>query len=454
MQSGQPARINLKPSYYWRIVVVLMLMYMYAFVDRTSLSLLVDPIRASLGATDVQMSLLLGLAFAGVYCACNIPSGYLADRVNRRVLLAVASVVWSLMTMLCGVAHTYAQLVGARAGVAVAEGVLVPTAFSLIRDTVPSRSRALAFSVYGMAPMLGAAISLTSGGLLLRKAADGAFAGLPVLSALEPWQCTLVIIGMIGLPISLLLLTFRAPPRSGNSPADREGVIRGMVSACQYMTYNRRLYVPLVTFCAFGAMMSFANNAWFPAGLGRYWHLKPQEIGPLLGVMTLAGGVLGLLLGGWIMNRSVQRGGTALTYGMLGVTGAALGAVMAFAAPTLHIAYAGMQVCYFFIGVSYAAAATTLGEITPAAMMGRVSAVYLVIQTVIGQSAGPYAVAAISEAIFGKQGNIPVALCLTMVAFAMVCVVAALAFNRQHRIHLTQSEPASAPLFTTRNQNS
>jgi MFS transporter, Spinster family, sphingosine-1-phosphate transporter len=432
-QTSETQGIKTGPSGHWRIVVVLMLIYVYAFVDRVILSLLVDPIRASLGVSDLQMSLLFGLAFAGVYCACNIPSGYFADRVNRRMLLAVASVFWSIMTILCGTAHTYAQLFLARAGVGIAEGVVAPTSFSLIRDAVPSRSRALAFSIYGMAPMLGAAASLTGGGLLLHAAVNGVFAGQPLLSSLEPWQCTLVIVGLFGLPISLLLLTFREPPRLGMSQSQQEGIIKGMVSACRYMTCNWRVYLPLLTFSAFGAMMSFANNAWFPAGLGRYWHLTPQQIGPPLGVMTLAGGIVGLSFGGWIMNRSIERGGTALTYGIFGVTGTALGVAMSFAAPNLHLAYVGMQVCFFFYGVSYAAAATTLSEITPVAMMGRVSAVYLVIQTVTGQTVGPFAVAAVSETLFGRSGNIPIALSITTMSFAAVCVIAALALNRQHR---------------------
>jgi MFS family permease len=384
------------------------------------------------------MSLLIGLAFAGLFCACNIPAGYLADRVNRRLLLACASVFWSMMTILCGTAQAYAQLFIARAGVGIAEAVISPTAFSLIRDAVPAKSRALAFSLYGMAPMLGGAISLTGGGLLLHAAARGAFAGQPLLASLEPWQCTLVIVGLFGLPVSLLLLVFREPPRLGTSPSQQGGMLAGMISACRYMTRHRRAYLPLLTFSAFGAMMAFANSAWLPAGLSRHWHVTPQQIGPPLGLMTLAGGIIGLSFGGGIMNRSVARGGTALTYGMVGLSGAALGVSIAFSAPSLHLAYVGAQICYLFVGVSYAAGATTLGEITPVEMMGRVSALYLVIQTVIGQTVGPFVVAAISQTLFGREGNIPITLSATMAVLAGVGVVAALAFNRQHRAHVPE----------------
>ena len=98
-----------------RLVVVLMLIYTYAFVDRVALSLVVEPIRADLGASDVQMGLLIGLGFALFYAVANIPAGYYVDRINRRKTIAVASVVWASMTVVCGTADTFTQLfIGAR----------------------------------------------------------------------------------------------------------------------------------------------------------------------------------------------------------------------------------------------------------------------------------------------------------------------------------------------------
>jgi MFS transporter, Spinster family, sphingosine-1-phosphate transporter len=429
---------------YWRIVLVLTLIYMYAFIDRMILALLVDPIRTSLGASDTQMSLLLGLAFAGLYCLCNVPSGYFADRTNRRALMASASVIWALMTILCGTAHSFTQLFVARMGVGIAESVVAPVSFSLIRDAVPSRSRALAFCIYGMAPMIGGAISLAGGGLLLKAAGNGAFHGVPLLSGLEPWQCTMVIIGVLGLPLGLLPFVFREPARLGGAAGSKGGLFAAIASAFRFITQHRRTYLPLLTFSAFGAMMSFGSSAWLPAAMSRHWHLTPKEIGPPLGIMTLVGGIVGLLFGGWIMNRSVRRGGTTLEYGIIGVSGTALGVVLAFLAPTLTLSYAGLQLTYFFLGVSYAAGATTLGEVTPIGMMGRVSALYLMVQTLVGQSAGPFVVAFVSKTIFNGPADIPRALSVTMVGFAVVCILAAVTIIRKHRSGALK--PAVAPV--------
>jgi MFS transporter, Spinster family, sphingosine-1-phosphate transporter len=428
---------------YWRIVLVLTLIYMYAFVDRVILALLVDPVRTSLGASDVQMGLLLGVAFAGLYCLCNVPAGYFADRTNRRQLMAAASVIWALMTILCGTAHSFTQLLIARMGVGIAESVVAPVSFSLIRDAVPSRSRALAFSIYGMAPMIGGAVSLTGGGLLLKAAGNGAFHGVPLLSGLEPWQCTMVILGMLGLPLGLLPFVFREPARLGGSASYEGGILAAISSAGRFMIQHRRTYLPLLTFAAFGAMMSFASTAWLPAAMSRHWHLAPKEIGPPMGIMTLIGGIVGLSFGGWIMNRSVRRGGTTLGYGIIGVSGTALGVAVSFAAPTLNLAYVGIQITFLFIGVSYAAGATTLSEVTPLGMMGRVSALYLMVQTLVGQSGGPFIVAFASKTFFEGPADISRSLSVTLAGFAAVCIVSALTLIRRHR--LGALKPTVAP---------
>ncbi len=183
---------------HWLLVGVLLAVYCYAFIDRVILALLVDPIKRDLGASDLHMGLLLGLGFALFYGFCSFPAGYFVDRLNRRAMIGVASVVWALMTIVCGMSTSIEQLFLGRAGIGIAESVIMPAAFSLIRDAVPLRSRGLAFSVYAMAPIIGSTTSLLGGGFLLRAATAGRFADWPVLGGMEPWQCTMIIVGLLG----------------------------------------------------------------------------------------------------------------------------------------------------------------------------------------------------------------------------------------------------------------
>ena len=91
-------------AYAWYVVVVLLLAYILAFVDREIINLLVPDIKASLGINDTQVSLLQGFAFAIFFSIAGIPIGRLVDRANRRNLLIVGVLGWSLATIACGLA--------------------------------------------------------------------------------------------------------------------------------------------------------------------------------------------------------------------------------------------------------------------------------------------------------------------------------------------------------------
>jgi MFS transporter, Spinster family, sphingosine-1-phosphate transporter len=413
----------------WRMVIALMLIYMYAFIDRTFIALLVDPIRAHLGASDVQMGLLLGVGFALFFCVCSIPAGYLADRINRRAMLAGGSVVWGAMTVLCGLSGSMPFLFSARAGVGSAEGVIAPTVYSLMRDAVPARSRPLAFSIYGLAPMIGTAFALVTGGLLFGAFKHGAFANVPVLSSLAPWQGTLVIVGLMGMPLSLLLLTFREPARVATE-APTEGILRSLLDACRFMTANGRLYGPLLVFSGTAAMLNFAIAAWLPAALGRAFSLPPDQVGPALGIMEVTGGAAGLLIAGWLMNRTARRGGGVLFYGIAGVVGTAVGVAIALTSSNIAVGYSFNVVGLLFIGVSFAVGAATLTAITPSDKIGRVSAVYLIFETLAGQGLGPLCAALLSQHLFSGPFALPRGLSATMLLCALAASLAALVLRR------------------------
>ncbi len=416
---------HVRPLKYWHVVVVLMLIATYSFVDRAILALVVEPIRHDLRLSDVQMSLLLGLTFALFYCACSIPSGYVADRVDRRKFMAAASVFWALMTITCGTAQTPLQIFAGRAGVGLAEGVISPASFAMIRDVVPAGKRPMAFSIFGLAPVLGTGLSLVGGGLLLKLAKHGSFANVPVLGALHPWQDALVIVGLVGLPLSLLLFTF-PHPRRGASSAPSEKFLSGLGTAFRYIATLRSLYIPLALFACFSAMENFAINSWLPAAFGRYWRLAPEQIGPPLGLMTFFGSSAGLIVGGLAMNRAMARGGTALGIGALGVALTAAGVLGAFLAPSVSVAYGALLVCQLFIGISYAAGATTLAEITSVNVMGRISAVYVLFQTLAGYTLGPLVVSMVSQYLLGGAVSLPAALAVVVAIYAAVATVAGL----------------------------
>ena len=388
---------------YWLLVVALLAINTYAFIDRAVLALLVEPIKADLGASDVQMGLLLGLGFALFYAIFAIPSGHFVDRHNRRAIIGCASILWALMTIVCGTATSIEQLFIGRAGVGLAESVIAPAAFSLIRDAVPNRSRGLAFSLYAMAPLIGGASSLLIGGHILAGATAGAFSGVPLLNELKPWQCTLIVTGIFGLPLSLLLLVAPDPQRptpDATEPEQADGIVTGLAVALRHMRANLGIYAPLVLFVTFGAMSNFANSGWVPAILKRSWNVPPQAAGPLLGSIILPCGIAGLLFSGFVMNWLTQRGGDIRNYGLIAATGMGVGLVGFGLAPSLTVALVMIGIASFFLGNSYSVGATTLGQVTPVRLMGRVTAVYFLFQSLLGQALGPFLVAFGSQNMF------------------------------------------------------
>ncbi len=146
------------PTYAWYVVVVLMLAYVFAFLDRQILALLVEPIQRDIGVTDFQMSLLLGPAFAFFYVTLGIPIGRIADRRSRRTIIGLGVAIWSIMTCACGLAKTFTQLLIARVGVGIGEATLQPCAASVISDFFPREKRGRAISVYSMGLGIGAGL--------------------------------------------------------------------------------------------------------------------------------------------------------------------------------------------------------------------------------------------------------------------------------------------------------
>jgi MFS family permease len=388
---------------YWLLVIALLLVNTYAFIDRMVLALLVEPVKHDLGASDLQMGILLGLGFALFYTIAAIPAGHFVDRHNRRRIIMGASILWAVMTIVCGTATSIEQLFIGRSGVGIAESVIAPAAFSLIRDGVPSRSRGLAFSLYAMAPVVGGATSLLIGGHILGLANDGTFSTWPLIGSLKPWQITLIFTGLFGLPLSLLLLLAPEPER----PLVQDGeqlyaadMLDGLGAAVSHMRRHIAIFVPLILFVTFGAMANFAKSAWVPALLGRTWDLAPQEVGPMMGSMVLACGLGGLLFSGFVLNWLTVRGGDIRNYGLIATVGAAIGMVGIGIAPTLTFGLVMVGLSAFFLGTSYSVGATTLGEITPVRLMGRVTAIYFLFVSLLGQALGPFLVGFGSQNMF------------------------------------------------------
>ena len=183
----------------WGLVTTLTVVSMLAMIDKNLIQLMVDPIKADLGLTDVQISLLIGAAFAIANLAASLPAGWLADRTSRRMLIGSGVVIWSIAAAAGGLARSFGGFFAVRAAVGFGEGLIPPACYSLMRDGIDGSRRGRALAVYSMAITAGAGLALVVCGALIAAIVAQGIDRVPLIRAIRPWQLTLMAIGIAGL---------------------------------------------------------------------------------------------------------------------------------------------------------------------------------------------------------------------------------------------------------------
>ncbi|MGH1469748.1 MAG: spinster family MFS transporter [Cellvibrionaceae bacterium] len=203
--------VGSKYSYY--VLTVLLLVYIFNFVDRQILSILAEDIKADLLITDAELGILYGTVFAVFYALFGIPLGRLADVWMRKSLIATGLFVWSIFTALSGTARSFYALAGYRVGVGVGEASASPAAFSMLSDYFLPKQRATAMAVYSSGVYIGGGIGIAIGGVVLESwhhaFPDPSLAPL----GLKGWQFAFMLVGLPGVLMSLWVRTLKEPIR-------------------------------------------------------------------------------------------------------------------------------------------------------------------------------------------------------------------------------------------------
>lgn len=383
----------------WTLIAVTATLYVIACIDRQVLPLLIEPIKHSYHVSDERMGLLIGLGFSFFYSLASLPAGALADRRGRRGLLAAAAGIWSIMTLSSGCAPSYAAMFLTRAGIGTAEGVIAPVSYSLIRDRVPLAVRGTAFSIFSMAPYLGGSLALIVGGALLSAAAGHGFDRVPLLRGLEPWRIVLIVIGGASLALTALpALLSRDDRRAGIAGA---ATTASFAEALRYMFVQRRIYGPLILYTTLSTLVIFANGPWLPALIARRFGTPLAQIGYSYGLVKLIAAPLGLLFVGVVLDRLARGGRGICGFGVL----TSLVTLLAFAcvpfAPSANATYLLKGVGLLFSGGYAAIGAVILADRTPGPLVGKVTVIYLLFQSVFGTGMGPLMAGFLSSSVLG-----------------------------------------------------
>ncbi|MDX2222870.1 MAG: MFS transporter [Rhodospirillaceae bacterium] len=440
------------PAYAWYVVAVLMLGYVFAFLDRQILALLVQPIKRDLGLSDTEISLLLGLAFAVFYTLLGIPIGRLADRANRRTIVAAGIAVWSLMTMACGLARGWGQLFLARVGVGIGEATLQPCASSLLGDYFPRGRRGLAYSVYAWGLGIGAGLSFVLGGRAIEYFTALGEVTVPVVGTLAPWQMVFVAVGAPGLIVALLMLTVAEPARRDRIAGAGEQVpLRDVVG---YLTTRWRTYGSMFLGLSVMTIIGNAYVAWMPSVFVRVHGWSIGQLSLWYGVILGVGGPIGVTLGGWLGDQLYRRGVKdghmrAAFYGVLLLVPTA---IIAPLIPDPELAMAVVALNAIGAAMPSAAGPAALMMATPNQMRGQVTAVYWFVISLLGLTIGPTSVALITDFVFADENAVGFALSIVS-AVAGLLVTWVLVYNLRHfkgTVEETEMMIAAAPVGSGR----
>jgi len=387
-QTGAQPR---RPTHPNVVLVMLLCVYIFNFVDRQILSILAAPIQADLDLSDGQMGALGGIAFALLYSTLAVPLAALADRTSRSKVIAVSLIVWSIFTALCGLAQSFWHIFLARLGVGVGEAGGVAPSYALIGEYFPSSRRAFALSIYSLGIPLGSAAGVMAGGYI---------------AATIDWRLAFIAVGLGGVllaPIFKLLVRDRLPaagqePRPSTAPPLRE-------------TAALLARKPSFWFLSFGAAMSsmtgYGIAFWLPSFLQRSFGFSLVEASWFFGALLLLGGVAGILLGGWLGDKlgGTNRAFYAWLPGIAYFVGAplfALGISSSEASFAFLLLLIPQALSYVWLGPVLSAVQHLVAP--PARSMA--SALFLLINNLIGLGGGIYALGALSDGlapIYGEE---------------------------------------------------
>ena len=407
------------PGYAWYVVGVLYLAYTLSFIDRQILALLIVPIREDFQITDFQVSLIQGLAFAIFYTIMGIPLGRVADSHNRKGLIMVGVSLWSLMTVLCGLAANYWQLFLARVGVGVGEAALSPAAYSIISDSFPKEKRGLPINMYAAGILCGAGLAYIFGGIAVQFAMTGGAQDIFLLGSLKPWQISFVLVGLPGIPIVLLMLTVREPTRKELKSQAHEVSIR---QTFRYVRKYWKAYGSQIVGTSFFVLSIYSIFSWVPTMFIRQFGWNQGQIGPWFGSVVLFAGTAGLLTVGllaqWMIRRGIKAPYSKVLLGSQVLVIIPLALMLAIDSPYWTLGC--LAAVFFFMAGPTGMPPAILQAVTPNEMRGQIIAIYLFVINLIGLAIGPSAVAAITDFYFKDDMAVGMSLTLVTVVASIV----------------------------------
>jgi MFS family permease len=274
-------------------LVVLTIVYMFNFVDRQILSILLPAIRDEFQVGDTVLGLLTGPAFVLFYVILGVPIARLADRWNRRNLVALALAVWSGMTALSGLAMNIWQLTLARIGVGVGEAGCSPPAHSMIADLYPPEQRSSAMGFYTLGISSGIMLAYLAGGWVVQNLG---------------WREAFFIVGLPGLLLAFIVrFTVREPVRGTSEQRSDSGSQPPLAIVARFLL-ARRSFLYMAVAAGFSSFVGYSVAIFMPSFIDRSFGVGIAVVGFWLGMIYGIAGGAGFYFGGFLADRIGRSG--------------------------------------------------------------------------------------------------------------------------------------------------
>jgi predicted MFS family arabinose efflux permease len=373
---------------YTRYVLgVLLVVYVFNFIDRQILSILMEPIREELDLSDTQLGFLSGIAFALFYATLGIPIARLADRTSRKGVISICLAAWSVMTAVCGLAVNFWQLLAARIGVAIGEAGGSPPSHSLISDYFQEHERATALSIFSLGVPIGVMLGLFLGGWV---------------NEWFGWRVAFMIVGLPGVLLAVVVWFTVREPRSAPGAARAPQIPLGAVFA---HLWSQRSFRFLALASAVHAFVGYGVAQWYPVFFIRSHGLSTGEVGTYLSLVIGIFGGAGTFLGGYLADRLAPRDQRWYMWLPMWATGVAtpfyLGIYLADSYATAFLfMIVPTLLTSFYLGPVFS---MTQGLVPPM-MRATAAAVLLFVINIIGLGLGPQAAGILSDALRPRFG--------------------------------------------------
>ncbi len=386
-----------KPSggYAWYVLALLTLTYIFNFIDRQILAMLLEPIKKEFGVSDTAMGFLSGFAFVFFYTLVGIPIARWADRGSRKGIITLALTIWSGVTAACGLAKSFVELALLRVLVGVGEAGGSPPSHSLISDYFPPHRRATALSLYACGVYIGSALAFLAGGYLLKH---------------YDWRTVFFVVGLPGLVLAALVgLTVKEPVRgqsdglgaAGQQPTPKHPPQASLGEVLRFLR-SRRGFVFVALASSIQSLAGYAILTWGPTFLGRVHGMPFVDIGLHLGWTIGIAGCVGAWLGGVLADRYGAR--DARWY-------MRLPALQSISAIPFMIGFVLFQdkewallcfIPFYALGAMYVGPMFSVVQgVTPPHMRATASAVLLFVVSMIGAGLGPLSIGLLNDHVFG-----------------------------------------------------